>query len=215
MSDPRDMGGLDDEDSEPAPIPAIPADKPIIPNYWAGDGLRLVTLRRMQLMEAEMARAKLESEGIHCFIAGAPVTLAYSLAFPEVSLQVEELNLLLAEKILSRPAAIDMEGEYADEAWRCPKCHRRTVDMLPLSPGLKRVRGTFFLLIVAQIIAQLFRLVIPAELADAFDSALSWGLLPWLLAEFLLGLWWLLSKREKRCRECGHQWSNAPAQSTD
>ena len=207
MNEEPDSGTRDETDDVQEPIPAIPADQPIIPNYMAGDGLRLVTLRRMQLMEAEMARTKLESEGIRCFIAGTAVTVAHSLAFPEVSLQVDEFDVPLAEKILARPAAADMDGEYADENWRCPKCHRKTVDMVPLSPGVRRVRTSFFLLIVVQIVARVFVSNLPAgSLTQMFENVMQWSFLPWLLATFVLGLWWLLSTREKRCRECGHQW---------
>ncbi len=208
MSEPRDTDELDEGESEPAPIPAIPADQPIIPNYMTGAGPRLVTLRRMTVMEAEMAKAKLEGEGIPCFVADTAMASMQPLVLTPATLQVQETDVLLATKILSRPAAADMEGEYAEENWRCPKCHRKTVELLPLSPGLRRARNMFFALIGAQIAGQLLRLGIPAgdELA-AYDAAISWAFLPWLLAVFVFGLWWLLSKREKRCNECGHQWA--------
>jgi hypothetical protein len=216
MNHEPESGDRDETDGERQPIPAIPADQPIIPNYMAGEGPRMVTLRRMPALEAEMARAKLEAEGIPCIIADARMSEALSLVVPDARLQVAETDVPLAEEILSRPAAAGADGEYADEEFRCPKCHRRAVDLMPLSPGARRARNGFLLLAGAQIAGLLLRAVIPAgELAGAIDWLMSWECPAWILA-FVLGLGWMLSSRDKRCRDCGHPWgATVAAASTD
>ena len=193
-------------------MPAVPADKSIIPNHLVGDGQHIVTLRRLPLMEAEMAKAKLEAEGISSFVADSNMTVIHPLMFPYVTLQVSQIDLPLAEEILSRPAADGADGEYADEEYRCPKCHHRMVDLLPLSARMKRVRSSFLLLIVIQIVVRIIYANLPdGNVSQIVESVLMWLLLPWLIAVFVLGLWWFLSKRSKRCRECGHEWGNEAA----
>lgn len=213
MSEQPERGVREDADREEAPIPAIPADQPIVPNYMAGEGPRLVTLRRMPVMEAEMAKAKLEAEGILCFVVDSTMALAQPLTITPACLQVAETDVPIAEEILSRPVADGADGEYADEDWRCPKCHRKAVELMPLSPGLRRVRNTLFLLVGAQIAGRLIGMGIPAgDLLQSFDSIMQLLLLPWLFSVFVLGLWWLLSKRTKRCQQCNHEWSDTAAE---
>jgi hypothetical protein len=97
---------------------------------------RLVTVARFAytadpVSEAELARIKLESEGIWCFLAGknfAGVHWIASLADRGVKLQVRESDAERAKEILSRREKVEIdESEYGDSGaeegeMRCPRC---------------------------------------------------------------------------------------------
>src|SRR3954465_14373852 len=94
---------------------------------------RLVTLKRLPPMEGELAAAKLQSEGIRCYLIDQNISIVHPAMSNEVRLQVAEADLERGREILARPAGADAEGEYVDEPWRCPRCHHKAVDLLPLS----------------------------------------------------------------------------------
>src|SRR5947199_195656 len=71
---------------------------------------KLVNLRLMGVMEGELAKTKLESEGINCFLSGRELHSANPLLFSDVQLQVAEPDLEAARQILDRPAPADAEG---------------------------------------------------------------------------------------------------------
>ena len=172
-------------------------------------------MRKMRGMEAELAKAKLESEGIECFIADQLISVANPWLFSEVRLQVREDEIHLARDILDRPADDTREGEYTDEAWRCPQCHRKTVDLLPLSSGWQWARLVCLIMMLTPLLLALLVMVLPnPEISDAVNYAdRNWGLL-WLLALAVIGTALLLAKRQKRCRTCGHEWADGRSKET-
>lgn len=201
---------MSNDDSRPAsepPVdarPVIPVDAPVVPDYFTPGDTRLVTLRRMPLMEAEMARAKLESEGVPCAILDQEIAVNQPLVFSEVKLQVKQSDVELAEQILAQPAGDD-DGEYVEEAWRCPQCHRKTLELMPLSPGRRRVRTAFFTLLVMWPLLGLSGWIIP-ELGRWIDNNLPPGLFVlWFVGTVIFGLMWILAHRSKRCTKCGWQ----------
>ena len=77
---------------------------------------------------------KLESEGIRCFVAGQMLSGTHPLVFSDVQfVQVAEGDSRLAEEILNRPVEQTEDGEYIDEDGTAQKCHRRKVDLVPLT----------------------------------------------------------------------------------
>jgi rubredoxin len=178
---------------------------------------RLVPLRRMRAMEAQLARVKLESEGIHCFVADQLMNVAHPLMFSEVELQVPEDQVQLATWILDAPPADAKPEEYVDEAWRCPACHRRKVDLLPLSPGWQIVKLLFIFTLLSP-----FAIVL-AEWAFPIPAFVSWSekmaprfLLIWPIVSGVMALALLTRRRHKRCRDCGHVWiDNKPRERHD
>jgi hypothetical protein len=65
---------------------------------------RLVTVRRFPAFEAELARAKLESEGIPAFIQDTNLASTYPFLVSDVPLLVSEADLDRATKILDQPS---------------------------------------------------------------------------------------------------------------
>src|SRR6185436_2296648 len=94
-----------------------------------------------------------------------------------------------AEEILTRPADEDMEGEYADEEWRCPSCHRKAVDLLPLSKPWRRARvGCLSLLALPLMLFLIQKLLPDPALVKQIDrtSQSYWPI--WLLIVAALSL---------------------------
>ena len=186
---------------------APPGDKPVIPYYTAPPQLRLVTIRRLGSMEAQLAQAKLESEGIQCYVLDQNIAMTHPLVFTEVKLQVAETDALRAEEILSQPAAADAAGEYADEDWRCPKCKQKKVDLMPLSKTGRRARAgclTVLLLPLALLLIEwVFSTPKLTRWIDQTEESLRF---PWVLILIGLAFVVLTLKRHKRCRACGHEW---------
>src|SRR5688500_18537469 len=110
---------------------------PTLPYATPRSPVNYKTLRRMPSFEANLAAGKLEAAGIACFIADEHISAAHPLALSEVRLQVPEEDLERAAEVLaaptapavSRDAAAD-DDEYVEEAYRCPRCHKKAVDLL-------------------------------------------------------------------------------------
>jgi hypothetical protein len=170
-------------------------------DYEAPSARRLVTLCRMRVMEAELAKAKLAGHGIPCFLSERELVNYNPLIFSDVGVQVPECDEATAMQILSQPAPDDDEGEYVDEAWRCPNCHRKAVDLLPVSSFWRVIRYTCVALLVLLIF-------LPKMKSDYWDLVVG---LVWVMALATLLVSAILVRRSKRCRECGHTWSKQPA----
>lgn len=111
---------------------------------------RLVTVARFvysadPVSEAELARIKLESEGIGCFLAGKNFVGVYwlaSLADRGVKLQVRESDAERAKEILSRREEVVIDesecGDTSSEAAevRCPRCGSEDFTYERFSRGL-------------------------------------------------------------------------------
>lgn len=172
---------------------------------------RLVTFRKMRTMEAQLAKAKLESEGVRCFVANENINAAHPFLWSEVTLQVPESELKRAAEILDRPAEDDDEGEYVDEEYRCPKCHRREVDLMPLSPGWRTARLGCLALVVAPVLVGVIDwagVQLARRIGGLGGGAVLWV---WLIATVVLSMLVLFAKRRKRCRKCGHVWGGSDA----
>jgi hypothetical protein len=221
MDDPR---GHDESDDREVPAPdssfdstekppilsyrsGPPGDRPVLPYYSGPPQLRLVTIRRLGSMEAQLAQAKLESEGIPCFVLDQNIATAHPLLVTEVKLQVAEADALRAEEILSQPVANDAEGEYADEDWRCPKCKQKKVDLLPLSKAGRRARaGCLTVLLLPLILLLMEWLFSGAKFARWIDQTSESLRFVWVGVLLVLSIIVITLKRQKRCRACGHEW---------
>ena len=170
---------------------------------------RLVTVRRLPGTEAEMARAKLESEGIRCFIADSNLSATHPLLFTDARLQVSEEDATRAAQILDSPPADARADEYVDEDYRCPRCHRKAVDLLPLSGAWRQARVGCLALLVVPVLLTLVGWTFPHPRVHAFmDRLTSAAGVPWFGLVLVLSVAVMLAKRRKRCRECGHEWGN-------
>lgn len=164
----------------------------------------LVILVRMRSFEADLARAKLESEGIPCFVRDSNMAALYTFLVSEVPLLVRRMDVESARAILNRPASSDVEGEYVEENWRCPKCHSRKVHLFPYAGIWKMTRNMWLLMIVATLLYLLLELI---GKAPGFTSTWSPGGGMWMLIMAGLTLALLLAPRQKRCDECKHIWN--------
>ncbi len=92
--------------------------------------------------EASLAASRLEQEGIRAFLENENTIAAdflLSNAIGGVRVTVAESSVLRAREILQMsPAVIEKDDldefdGYADEPFRCPKCHRKELDFVPFS----------------------------------------------------------------------------------
>ena len=182
--------------------------EPLQPLDYATPGDdNLITIGRMGVHEAEMAAAKLRSEDIDCFIADSNVASTYQLVMPDVRLQVRARDVARAREVLDAPAPETAEGDYVDETWRCPKCHRKTVEHLPLPPLWRLLRNAFWLtLLVPPIAVGHVRLILPAEESHRLSS-LNALVCPWAALVLGLSLPLILRDRGKHCTTCKHAWN--------
>ena len=174
------------------------------------------TLRRMPSFEANLAASKLEAAGIHCFIADEHVSAAHPLAFSEVRLQVLEEELERADEILKTPSAPASSDEaddddYVEEAYRCPKCHTKAVDLLPVSPGVSSARLGCAAAVLIPVFLSLFPWLVPPEVLGRRGEWPTPIVLAWLTVVAVLAYIVLRGKRRKRCRECGWEWGGEAA----
>jgi hypothetical protein len=95
---------------------------------------RLVTVATFSLpFEVHLAKAKLESEGIECFVADenmVSLNWLYAGAIGGIKLRVSESDYLQAKKILNaEPLDFTLRGEDA-AVLTCPRCHASKVRVL-------------------------------------------------------------------------------------
>lgn len=173
------------------------------------DAANLVTLCRMRITEADMAKAKLQAEGIPCLIRDARTAITNPFIVSEVPLLVREGDLARAKEILAQPADDSAPGEYVDEDYRCPRCHRRDVELLPLSRGWRQVRVLCFVLVGLPIGFMIFRTLTGYSPSNAVSSVIEYALFPWILLLVVCGSGVLLARRDKRCKSCGYEWSKS------
>jgi hypothetical protein len=169
----------------------------------------LRTVADMPPAEAAMARAKLDAEGIRSYIAGEDVSGIHPLVFSSVQLQVMEADFDRAREVLGRLPEDNADGEYADEPWRCPKCHRKEIDILPLSDGYRMLRKIGIVVFIVPIIALLAMRAFDQSDATLRIRELMLDFSPaWLLALIIIAAIVMFSNRAKRCRACGHEWKH-------
>jgi hypothetical protein len=171
------------------------------------DAANLVTLCRLRVNEADMAKAKLQAEGIPVLIRDMRTAVTNPLILSDVPLLVRESDLERAMEILARPADDSAPGEYVDEDYRCPRCHRRDVELLPLSRGWRRVRTLCLILAVLPIGWTLFRTLAAYSPSETVSTGLGYAMIPWFFVLVVGGSGVLLARRDKRCKSCGFEWS--------
>ena len=66
-------------------------------------------------VEANLAKIKLASEDIDCFLAGEHAVAVYSGAFGEIKLQVKQSDVARAMEVLSQPPDESQFDEFEDE----------------------------------------------------------------------------------------------------
>jgi Putative prokaryotic signal transducing protein len=103
---------------------------------------RLVTVATFSLpVEAHIAKTKLESEGIECFVADENIVSLnwlYSGAVGGIKLQVSEADYARAERILNvSPLDFGLKTEKSNPL-ACPRCHALKTRRLPLFRRLWR-----------------------------------------------------------------------------
>ena len=233
--EPRDPADSADAAEPPSPAPPLSYADPATPSraqptllpYANRASLKLKTIRQLASFEANLAAAKLEAAGVTCFVIDDNIATAYPLIFASVKLQVPEDEVEQAEAVLARPhvepdAAIDddesdadsagradAESDYVDEAYRCPKCHRKDVELLPLSGVMRNVRVGCLLVLVTPIVASLAAWVMHSGSSGRSPDLFSpEAMLVWVAVVGILSVIVLTAKRRKRCRACGHAWAS-------
>lgn len=157
----------------------------------------------MPATEADLAAAKLRLEGIPCFVADRNFGMAAVWTQRMVPLQVHQVDLERAREVLDRPAEPAAEGEYVDEDWRCPKCHRKKVELVPMSRGRKGMMlVAFALLLVPMLLGFLLNMLDLDTAAEALGPIK----LPAILTAAALLIVIALSPRKKFCAACDHRW---------
>ena len=211
--------GMTRDDEEHAPPEALPAggpvdesgtrsaDAPIIPYATPARRADLKTLRRMPIFEANLAAAKLEAAGIPAFVGDGNMAAAHPVLQGQARLQVAEDNLAAAEAILAAPhapAAGADDDDYVEEEYRCPKCHRKAVDLLPVSSGMRSTRlGCLGVLVLPVIVVLLANVLTMDGTTPSFPPLV---IVAWAATLVVLSYIVITVKRQKRCRECGHEW---------
>jgi len=213
------MTSSDDDPLAPeqSVLPPQPIDPLPVLNYASPQMFgRLVTIRKYRYMEAQLAKVKLESEGIRCLILDQNMSVAHPLLFNDVPLQVLEEDAERAGQILDRPMRDDADGEYVEEDWRCPRCHRKTLDLMPLSRKWRWVRMLCWALWLAPVVLSVVRWTFElTSVAQSISRFIDWMLIPWLFSRAVLTVLVLTVKRDKRCRECGYVWQKPGKSSAD
>jgi hypothetical protein len=204
--DPDDNHGNEGQEGQEGP--PDPGQAPARPGP---DPARLVTLQRMQVMEAQLAAARLESEGIQCLITDQEMAITHPLVVTEVRLLVQQKDLATARHILANLPPPAADDQYVDTDWRCPSCHRRAVDLLPLPPAWRRARlGCLTLVSLGIMLAFASQLIDNEPARDILQQIVIWGWLPWALTILILTLALVSLRHRRRCRECGHEWHDRP-----
>jgi hypothetical protein len=211
----EDTGHPRDETPPARPDVAQDGPKQVLA-YESTSSSNLVILCRKPLMEAELAKAKLESEGIQCMLRDTRMAVTYSPLVSEVPLLVLKPDEARAREILARPADDRAtEGEYVDENWRCPRCHHRAIDLVPLTRGWRLVRATWVTLLAVPVLIPVIQWAIAdAEISQSISDMFESALCPWISVLVILGTVLFMLGRKKRCRDCGFEWSDrksAPA----
>ncbi len=168
-------------------------------------GMGLVTIARMSGTEASLAAAKLEAEGVPCFVADTNIAIADPLVFPNVPVQVRARDAARARAILDQPAAAAAagDGEYADEAWRCGKCHRKTVELVPMTAAWRWMATAFWGLIALMIVLRVSGIGL-WSIAGGAARPIEAG---WAVVVCTLALLLVFRRREQQCTSCGHRWA--------
>ena len=154
-----------------------------------------------------MACAKLQAEGIRAVVIDSEVAVTNPLVVPYARVQVAESDRAAAEEILARPAPDDAEGEYVKEDWRCPKCHRKTVELLPPSGAGLAARFGCLGMAAVSVLFVASQWMMPEDWYRTAEQFVAPGLIPWVLLGAVVFVVWMFSKRDKRCESCGHEWS--------
>jgi hypothetical protein len=107
------------------------------------DDDKLVTLASFASpTEAALAKSRLEMEGIRAFLDNEFLVAAHGLlsnATGGVKVKVAASDAARARQVLETRHELDEEDRdeadgYAEETYRCPKCHKKDVDLVPLHP---------------------------------------------------------------------------------
>jgi len=204
------MSEKPEETSQPEPPSQPDGNAPVLQYFTSSaSDSKLVTVRRLPSFQAQLAKAKLQAEGIQCFVQEENVNVVYPIFFSDVPVQVAESDAWRAKEILDRPADEAAEGEYADEEYRCPKCHRKNVDLLPLPKGWRWLRRVYVIVLIFPLILLAMKWLFPdphfVTDVDAFQQR-AW--IAWVLFVLVVGTGLLGIKRRKRCRDCGLEWGS-------
>jgi uncharacterized protein (DUF1778 family) len=191
---------------------------------------RLKTIRQLASFEANLAAAKLDAAGVTCFVIDDHISTAYPLVFASVRLQVPEDEVERAEAILTEPAADtaglehhqgiwetrsvaegeaegeaedEAGGDYVEESFRCPRCHRKDVELMPLPAMMRVARLVCVMMLLLSVLAGGWMFAWQGGDPDLFAPGPAFG---WLVALGILSFIVLTAKRRKRCRACGQEW---------
>jgi hypothetical protein len=176
----------------------------------------LVELCRLRLFEADLACAKLQSEGIDAVLHDQRIAVAHPFVFPDVPLMVPENQLAEAREILARPASdLDQDriadpsaqdpddGEYIDEPWRCPKCRRKGVELVPMSPARKMLLYSFLATLALPLLFALVGKLFKPAIDEAYGGTV---LIVWLALVVIQSFALIFRPSLRRCPHCQHVW---------
>ena len=176
----------------------------------------IVRLRRVPVVEADLIAAKLDLEGIPCFVANDNASVIHPLAFPHVDVNVFERDVARAETVLAATgppqdgtsaADDEEEGGYVDEPYRCAKCRGRSVDLVPLGGPWRLVSLLFRLTLLLGLIVFFLRVSLP-DLhlpGDGLEGS-NQVVLAIVSIAIAAGVALIVARRSRRCRGCGHVW---------
>ena len=131
---------------------------------------------------AHLARGKLESHGINCYLGNENIVgtfWLYANAVGGVQLQVEKVDAELALALLNEKVADNSGGKAEKEhSLCCPNCLSREIRELPKTG----YEWTWYILLVS--------------LLTILTMALIW---------IVMGLW-IIQKKKWKCNQCGYEW---------
>ena len=188
---------------------------------------KLKTIRTLASFEANLAAAKLEAAGVPCFVIDDNISTAYPLVFASVKVQVPEDQMECAEAVLAQPYAdaagleedddaletpsvieAESESDYAEEPYRCPKCHRKDVELMPLRGFMRNVRFGCLIVLLLPIVALIaaWGMRSGSGGTSSPDLFAPEAVFAWMALLGILSFTVLTAKRRKRCRACGNEW---------
>jgi predicted Zn finger-like uncharacterized protein len=173
--------------------------------------LKLVTVCRMGVMEAELVKARLAGERIESIVRDSRMAVTHPLIVSDVPVLVREEDVARARQILVQPVEDDGDGEYVDENWRCPKCHRRGVDLLPMVGGWRVAKYVCIALWTAPLVAGIGSWLLeqpPQHLTSSLDEHTGDFICGWTVTVIVLTLAVVFAPRKKRCQSCGFEWAH-------
>jgi hypothetical protein len=234
-SAPENSAARDGDNDGAAAAAAADVNRPPMLSYATPGSPKLKTIRQLSSFEANLAAAKLDAAGVTCFVIDDNIATAYPLGFASTKLQVPEDEVEQAEAVLAAPAVLpadpedeergedeataaaaaaaaaddddESESDYVVESFRCPRCHRKDVELMPLSATMGNVRFGCLMILLLPVIVSIAAWMFSSGSRGVSPDLLSpEAMLAWVVVLAVLCFIVLTAKRRKHCRACQHEW---------